>query len=283
MTLPTRKTPPWLLERMAQGELDGAEVAELRARLAAEGRSLDEELERLRQSDRQILARLPRETMAASIRRRAAMDAQVGPRSRLNMLFPPLALAGALGLVILVARGLGDTGIGGPVANRAADDEVTIIKGELPRSPRLLVYRQRPGRGAAAASELLSDGASGARGDLLQLAYNKAPDGLYGVLISIDGAGKITQHLPEEGASQSPALTSLREIRLPSAYELDDAPDFERFVLVTSTEPFALAVVLDAANALARHGGTARTRPLPLAPSFRQTSILLDKTRGGTP
>jgi hypothetical protein len=279
MTLSTKKTPPWLLERLAQGELDDAEVTDLRARLAAEGRSLDEELDRIRESDRQILARLPRETMGTAIRRRAAAEAESGSRSRVRMLFPPLALAGALGLAIVVARGFGNNGIGGPVANRASDDEVTIIKGDLPRSPQLLVYRQRSGRTAAAASELLSDGASGARGDLLQLAYNKAPEGLYGVLISIDGAGKVTQHLPEEGASQAPPLTSLRELRLPSAYELDDAPGFERFVLVTTAQPFALAVVLDAANALARNRGAARTQPLPLAPSFRQTSLLLNKTR----
>lgn len=282
MTLSPKKIPPWLLERMAQGELDSAEVADLRARLAAEGRSLDEELEGLRQSDRQILDRLPRDSMGAAIRRRAAKDAQVGPRSRLSMLFPPLALAGALGLVILVARGLGDNG-SGPAPGRASDDEVTIIKGDLPRSPQLLVYRQRPDRASATASELLSDGASGARSDLLQLAYSKAPEGLYGVLISIDGAGKVTQHLPEEGARQAAVLTSLRELRLPSAYELDDAPDFERFVLITASRPFAITVALDAAKALARRGDAARTQPLPLGPGFRQTSLLLNKTRGGTP
>jgi len=281
MTLSTKKTPAWLLERVAQDELDGAEVAELRGRLAAEGRSLEEELEKLRQSDRQILTQLPRATMGAAIRRRAAGEPPRKARSRLGMLFPPLALAGTLGLIILVAHGIGDHGIAPP--NLSGGGEVTKIKGDEPCSPRLLVYRQRPGRTSTSDSELLPDGARGARGDLLQLAYDKAPEGLYGVIVSLDGAGRVTQHLPEEGASQAAPLTSIRELRLPSAYELDDAPGFERFLLVTASQPFAIAVVLDAANALAHRGAAARTEALPLGPSYRQTSLLLNKMREGTP
>jgi hypothetical protein len=279
MTPSTKKTPAWLVEQAAQGELTDAEVAELRARLAAEGRSLDEELDKLRQSDRQVLTQLPRATMGAAIRRRA--DAQHEPRSRLSMLLPPLALAGTLGLVILVARSVGDGGT--VVTQPAADDEQIGIKGDEARSPRLLVYRQRPGQASASDSELLPDGARCARGDLLQLAYDRAPDGLYGVLVSLDGAGKVTQHLPEEGAKQAAPLVPVRELRLPSAYELDDAPAFERFVLVTAAQPFAISVALDAATALAQRGLAARSQPLPLAASFRQTSVSLHKMREGTP
>jgi hypothetical protein len=117
----------------------------------------------------------------------------------------------------------------------------------------------------------------------LQLAYDKAPSGLYGLLLSIDGSGRVTQHLPEEGASASAPLTSLREIRLPSAYELDDAPAFERFVLITAPQPFAIGAVLDAARTLANRGGPARTEPLALDTAFHQTSVLLNKSSEGSP
>jgi hypothetical protein len=276
---PSKKTPAWLIERAAQDELDSAERAELRSRLVAEGRSLDNELEALRQSNRQILSQLPRETMGAAIRHRAA-ESKPEPRARLRMLFPPLAMAGALGLVILVARGIGDEGVTGALPDQIS--EKTTIKGEEIRSPRLLVYRQRPGRVSASDFELLPHEARGARGDLLQLAYDKAPDGLYGVLISLDGAGKVTHHLPEEGANQAAPLVAVREIRLPSAYELDDAPGFERFMLVTASQPFAVTTVIDAARALAHRGAAARTQPLSLGPSFFQTTVLLNK-REGTP
>lgn len=285
MTTSTKKTPAWLLEQAAQDELGDAELALLRARLAAEGRSLAEELERLRQSDRRILAELPRAPMAAAIRRRAAAT-QSEPRSRLGLLLPPLALAGTLGLILLVARGLGDGGHGSLASTPPHASEETIIKGDEPPAPRLLVYRQRAGQASTSDSELLSDGVRGAGGDLLQLAYDRAPEGLHGVLLSLDGAGKVTQHLPEEGARQAAPLVPLRELRLPSAYELDDAPAFERFVLVTAAEPFAVADVLAAATTLARGGpAAARTEPLPLPPSFHQTSLSLNKSnqREGTP
>jgi hypothetical protein len=281
MTPSMKKTPAWLIEQAAQGELGAADLDELRSRLADEGRSLDDELEHLRQSNRQILTQLPREMMGAAIRRRAAADVQPGSRSRLSSLFPSLAMAGALGLVILVARGIGDHGLGQSLPDPSSDK--TTFKGEEARAARLLAYRQRPGRASAADSELLSDGARCARGDLLQLAYDKAPEGLHGVLVSIDGAGKVTLHLPDEGARQAAPLTAVREIRLPSAYELDDAPGFERFLLVTAAQPFAISAVIEAAQALARHGEAARTQPLALPRGFVQTSLLLNKTKGGTP
>ena len=104
-----------------------------------------------------------------------------------------------------------------------------------------------------------------------------ARDGRYGVLLSIDGAGRVTQHLPEPGASAASTLHAPSEIRLPSAYELDDAPGFERFLLITSTQPFPVAAALDAARSLAGQGQSARTAPLPLPPAFHQTSVLLGR------
>jgi hypothetical protein len=275
----TKFSLAWLLERAAQGELDGAEIADLRSRLVAEGRSLDEEIGKLRHSDRQILSRLPRETMGGSIRRRT--ETSTSPRSRASMLLRPIAFASMLGLIILAARGLDDDRLRHPTFNQVADHEQTVIKGDEPRSPRLLVYRQRPSQGTAD-SELLADGARSASGDLLQLAYDKAPEGLFGLLLSIDGAGNVTQHLPENGATQATPLTPLREVYMSSAYELDDAPDFERFVLVTASHPFGIGSVLEAAKVVAHRGAAVQTQPLTLAPGYSQVSVLLNK-RGGTP
>lgn len=278
MTIPS-KTPVWLIERVAQGELSAAETRDIRERLASEGRSLDDELAALRASNSEILGHLPRETMAAAIRRRAATAP--ARRSRLPLLLAPMVLAGSVALALVMART--DRQLAGPSPVPFVGDEVTIKGDELP-SPRLLVYRQRPAQEpGSTSSERLSDGCHAARGDLLQLAYDKAPEGLFGVLLSIDGAGRVTQHLPEEGARISSRLTSMREIALPSAYELDDAPTFERFVLVTSAQPFAVATVVNAARALAGQIAAGATAPLVLGPNFRQTSVLLHKTGKGVP
>lgn len=72
MTTTTKKTPAWLIERVAQGELAPVEVEQIRARLRAEGRSLDAELDALRVSSRDILARLSGDRMVPAIRERAA-------------------------------------------------------------------------------------------------------------------------------------------------------------------------------------------------------------------
>jgi len=279
MTMTNQKPLMWLIERAAQEELSAEETQALRDRLAAEGRSLDDELAALRASSRDLLAQLPRETMGAAIRRRAS--ATPPRRFRLPMLVAPVALAGAVAAALVMARG-SDGHLAGH-ASPSATDEV-ILKGDELRSPRLLVYRQRPGRvPGTTSSERLSDGARANLGDLLQLSYDKAPEGLFGVLLSIDGAGRVTQHLPEEGARSAAPLTSVREAPLPSAYELDDAPSFERFLLVTSTQPFAVEAVLDATRALAARGAAAESAPLAIGPSFHQTSILLHKIDKGAP
>ncbi len=201
----------------------------------------------------------------------------------------PLALAGSLGIGLLLLRpghGVSPSHRGGPMgeAQPGVNEPAEYVgfKGTDPFVSRLWVYRQR-----AVANqeqpERLSNGARASRGDLLQLAYAAGPDGRFGVLLSIDGAGRVTQHLPEPGASAAATLRSSKEIRLPSAYELDDAPGFERFLLITAAQPFPVASALDAARGLAGQGASARTAPLPLSPAFHQTSVLLQKTSKGTP
>ncbi len=50
----------------------------------------------------------------------------------------------------------------------------------------------------------------------------------------------------------APPLDPRGPVVLPSAYELDDAPGFERFFLVYSAKPFDVAAVDPAARALAQ-------------------------------
>jgi hypothetical protein len=288
----SKKVPTWLLERAAQGELAAPQIDELKARLAAEGRSLDAELAALAISNQELHSQVDKGQTMAEIRRRAARSVETSSRRRsFSFWIAPLALAGSLGIGLLVLRpghGVGPSSHPvGPTAQPrqggSEPDEQITFKGTEPSvSPRLWVYRH-PAAANEQRPERLSDGARAARGDLLQLAYAAGRDGRYGVLLSIDGAGRVTQHLPEPGASAAAVLRSPNEINLPSAYELDDAPGFERFVLITSTQSFPVAAALDAARTLAAQGASARTAPLALSPIFHQTSVLLQKTSKGTP
>ena len=273
------KTPAWLLERLAQGELDATHADAIRARLSAEGRSWEAELGALAQSNRDILAAQPKAVFAAAIRQRVRSAAPVTATRMPWRLLAPLALTGALAATLVLGR----TGPA-PMSTNDSDGEVTQIKGDPSNQPRLLVYRQRAGQASAGdEAERLRDGARAARGDLLQLAYAAPDRTLYGVVISMDGAGHVTQHLPDEGTASAAPLRATPEMRLPSAYQLDDAPAFERFVLVTASRTFPVAVVTRAAANLAGHGARARSGSLELPAGFHQAWFLLDKASKGTP
>jgi hypothetical protein len=254
------KTPRWLLERLALGELDAKTATEVRRRAAAAGEDLDAALAELAASNAQLLTEHPAARMAEAIRRRAEAPARPR-RARPVWVVAPVALAGALALVLLV-RPAGE--------RRGAEPlEVNTVKG--PEPSHLVVYRHERNGDLP-----LADGAVAAEGDLLQLAYRREHAG-FGLLLSIDGAGKVTLHWPDKPSTGAAPLETAHETQLPSAYQLDDAPAFERFFLVTAPRPFAVATVIDAARALAARPQEARTSPLPLPATFEQTSVALDK------
>ncbi len=138
---------------------------------------------------------------------------------------------------------------------------------------QLLVYRKIQER-----VETLSDGEKARAGDLLQLAYVSAEDS-YGMILSIDGRGAVTLHLPEsEGDSTKLELS--KQSLLPSAFELDDAPEFERFFFLTSDSPFDVGGVLQEAQDLAKNLEQVRQNNLDLPESFHQYSVLILKGEG---
>ena len=265
MSTREQKTPDWLIERLAHGELDATTAAQVRARLEAEGRAPDEEIAALLRADRETLEAQPPGQVAAEVRRRAAR--RPARERRPLYTFGAVFAAGAAALV-LVAR---HPTVPPPAAPTPLEN--TRIKGNL-AADRAQLYVYRAGDG----DQRLRDGAHAARGDLLQLAYATVDAG-FGVVVSIDGAGTVTQHWPEPGGTRAVPLRVGGEVRLPSSYELDDAPSFERFFLVRASEGFDVAPVLAAARVLAARPPEARRAPLPLPAPFAQTSLLLEKTR----
>jgi hypothetical protein len=269
MTAREPKTPAWLLERLAQGELGADEAAAVRARLEAEGRSPDDVIAALVLADRETLAAHPPASVAAEIRRRAAPPARRRSSvTRATFAGAMLATAGAMAVVLATGHP------SPPPTSSSSVAEPTTIKGTAPTAgARLYVYRH-----ASDGDERLADGERAAPGDLLQLAYTTRAGG-FGLLLSIDGGGTVTQHWPEPGSTRAGPLRVGGEVRLPSAYELDNAPAFERFFLVRADEPFDLAPIVAAARALSAQAPVARRAPLPLPARFNQISLVLEKTR----
>jgi hypothetical protein len=96
------------------------------------------------------------------------------------------------------------------------------------------------------------------------------------VIISVDGRGVVTQHLPASGG-QAAVLGVEGRVLLGSSFELDDAPGWERLYLVTANAPFAVATVKAAAASLARSPGVAEPPALRLPRGFAQVVFELRK------
>ena len=110
---------------------------------------------------------------------------------------------------------------------------------------------------------------------MLRLGY-VAAGRRFGVILSIDGRGAVTLHFPSSPTGAT-ALAGPGESLLPDAFELDDAPEFERFFLITADSPPAVDGVLAAARSLGASSHGAGVGLLELPPGLDQTSFLLRK------
>jgi hypothetical protein len=243
-----RHLPEWLAERAALGEAPDVELDPARRRA-------------LEASDRAILDALPPAMVAAEIERRLRARRR---RELPRRIAVGAALAAAAVLFVVFAVRLP------PVKQLAVIDppESTRIKGD----PRLVVHRK-----SGDAAERLDDGARAAPGDVIQLSY-VAAGRRFGAIVSIDGRGAITIHLPDAKAAATAAeLGQGGAVPLADAYELDDAPGFERFVLITSRRPFSAETVRAAAARLAAEPAAARSQRLDLPAALEQHSFVLRK------
>jgi hypothetical protein len=252
------KVPAWLVERLAHDDLPPAEAARVRAALGEAGKA---QLEALGRSNQEILAELPPRVVAAEVKRRleTASTTRAHSTRSFSVALSGLAL-GAAGLVAVYAGGLRPHTVTGTVPGAAPTTmelEETGVKGP----PQLIVYR-KDGDG----EDKLSAGTAVRPRDLVQVAY-VASGWTYGLIVSFDARGTVTYHLPEAAGAAAPLKRGGR-IALPHAFELDDSPGFERFVLIASKHAFTLADV----QAALQPGGT----PLP-EPEFASVELTLKK------
>ena len=252
------KIPDLILEQYRLGELPRAEADRVSA-LLAEDPALRDRHEALERSDEEIARSYPAGWLAQRIRARLpAPETRDGFGWRV-----PLGVAAAAMLVI-VAIPLWTAPARDRVAPVAADDRIKGLR------PSLTIYRR-----TASGTETLADGSVARPGDLLRVAYTGAGRA-YGVILSIDGRGGVTLHLPPAGERAAP-LTSGRAILLDQAYELDDAPGWERFYFVTGDTPFAVADVVNAARKVAAGGARAAPAPLPVGRALTQSTFSIQK------
>jgi hypothetical protein len=88
----------------------------------------------------------------------------------------------------------------------------------------------------------MENGGQARPGDILQLVYMSGTYS-HGVIISIDGNGEITLHFPGKSGS-STLLERKKKVQLPTAFQLDHAPHYEKFFFFASNGKIDVAKLL---------------------------------------
>jgi anti-sigma-K factor RskA len=267
----------FVLERYVLGELPGKRARKIKKWMKTDAR-LREKVEEIKKSNQEILTQYPPGFVAPKIMSRHNSNTRheieeitrPKPVFFKRILYASPAFAAAL-LIILVLFPLRKGDITSPTDHTQQDD--ILVKGvkEIDMSkPQLLVHRKRNDR-----IELLKNGDRGKAGDLLQLAYIAAKQS-HGVILSIDGNGSVTLHFPDK-ENDPTSLVQDKEILLPNAIELDNAPGFERFFFITSNVEINTAEILKKARILANNPDRAKKENMDLPENVNQYSIIIIK------
>lgn len=182
-----------------------------------------------------------------------------------NIIITAAAACFALAVPVIILSNQNKAPTGNTLSSTEISDE-SRVKGN---GARLNIYRKD---GLEAIK--LDSNAKVSEGDTLQISYIAA-GAKYGAIISIDGNGTVTQHFPYDSKQCEELLTG-SEIALDYSYQLDNAPSFERFLLITSRNPFSTDSVVQKLTD-AEKKGNAQTVKLNQDKDISITDILLLK------
>jgi hypothetical protein len=240
------EVPALLLEKAALGELSAAEKAQLEARL--DGRDLEALVAPLRAENERILSRYPSKPQVEQIEARVRnATAAAGKKSKRNLklVFAAVPVLAAALTLAFVWPFFEKDAVSPPVNG---ENSGIRLKGK----PELKIYRK-----AAAKPVKLESGALVENGVTLQIAIKPA-SATHVLIISVDGRGAATLHFPSDehrSTSLRQGKTSFLRTRdygwtLSRAYQLDDAPSYERFFFVVSDKAIDVAGVQAAVEKL---------------------------------
>jgi hypothetical protein len=259
-----RVVPDLFLEQFRLGELPEPDGERLRRALRTDP-SVQGRLDALAGSDERIAADYPASWLAGAIRQRLAGAGADSGQTRLLFRWSfPLATAIAVLVLVVSAWRIPAGSVPGGASETASTERVKGLR------PSLLVYRR-----TASGTETLADGAIARPGDRLRLGYS-AVDRPFGAILSIDGRGTVTMHLPPNGHAAAPLGRGDRTL-LDTAFELDDAPRWERFYFVTAREAFTIEPIVQAARRAAARVAERPPDALDLPHGYDQATFFLQK------
>jgi hypothetical protein len=261
--------PDIILERYLLNELPEEKAREIEAYIRDNPHE-EARLDELKESNRNILEDYSPEVQSPLILKAYERERKKKSRKSAAGLFGILKIAVPAGALALFIISFFFTGTEENIWNRDivnGNGEITRIKG---RENILSIYRK-----TGTEIKALKDGDVAKKNDLLQIAY-RVTTGRYAVILSIDGRSSVTLHLPEEPNS-APRINPGKTVYLKNSYELDDAPEFERFFLLVSNEKINIDRLIERAEVLAKNREKVRTGKLGAGSQIREISFLLNK------
>ncbi len=178
-----------------------------------------------------------------------------------------LSIASAAALLIIIV--FMTPGIKNTFNTGAVIDNDVRIKG---LDSKLLLYRVK-GKNI----EELKNFDTACKGDVIQLGYIATGDYRFGIIISIDGRGVVTRHLPDDMKTGAQLVKNKRTL-LNRSYELDDSPSFEKFIMILSTDPINISEVTEKAKKLAINSTNAVNGLIESGKNSVEYSIIIKKT-----
>lgn len=263
-----KRVPDFVIEQYVLGELPPE-----KAREVERSHGFAERVARIEEDTQRFLETHPPRAFAQRIRNayeaseREPAPSQQRPAARATIRFMTFAVPGAAAVLALAFVLFGGLGIDtAPVVD--PDSEIVRLKGA---EPRISVYRSA---GTDDAEEL-ADGDVARQGDRLQITYT-ASGRAFGAIVSVDGRGAVTLHYPLT-PSREPVLATDGEQQLPYAYQLDDAPEFERFYFVTSETSFDVSELLSDIRSQTQEIVSNPERELRLSRDFDVEAVTIRK------
>ena len=244
----------FMLERYRLGELDPADEGAITRILmdgGADGSCLKSRLNNLEESDRELRLQYPLEyfnfnssNKIKSLRPAFSRRINVKFNAKIARIAAVAAVCIMLPVIYFLQKDAEN-----PIGQAAGTEgfmDITgdRVKGLAQTEPELSIYLKNDWEIPLPGKTSLPEGST------VQLAYATPPGEHYGVIFSIDGRSIVTMHYPYR-QGQSSLLDSGKRTFLNEAYTLDDAPDYEIFVLVVSKDPLDSGTILSEAGKIA--------------------------------
>ena len=253
-----RKIPDIVLEQFVLGELPIEKMKDIKSLLQSDD-SIRKRIELIEKSNNDFRTKYPFAKTCIPAAVSADRKKKGSSHYKKILIFPSAALVvAACTLIFVKVTPLFDT-----------FDNSVIIKG---KTENLFLYRKNGNQ-----ADILKNGDAAKKDDIVQIAY-QIPKERNCIIFSIDGNSGVTLHYSSSEKSM-PDSSKTGKIFVPESYQLDDAPYYERFFMITSDSEIRREEILSRAKKFALDRDKAVSDSFPVEKSFSQQSVLIVKVK----